>query len=202
MIFKTIFTRSAALALGLGLALLLGSEARARGETVYFTPRQVLGEFFPHADAVRFERFAPSAPQRERLSRRLGYALGRDSYVFYVASTRGHVDGYALIDEELGQHEPITFAVQLSPDGAVERTEILVYRETRGEEVHCRRFLAQMRGKTVAQPVQAGVDIDTVSGATISSRSLAIGVRRALVLFDELVAHGPLTARMTARAGR
>ena len=36
-------------------------------------------------------------------------------------------------------------------------------------------------------PVQANRDITVISGATISSRSMAIGVRRALLLFDELI---------------
>jgi Na+-translocating ferredoxin:NAD+ oxidoreductase RnfG subunit len=136
---------------------------------------------------------------RERLSQRLGYAPKRSSYDIFVAQTGEHVDGYAIIDDELGQSEPITFAVALTPDGVVERTEILVYREPRGDEVRSRRFLDQLRGKTLRQPLRTGVDIDAVSGATISSRSMAQGVRRALVLFDELILRTRETARADAR---
>jgi H+/Na+-translocating ferredoxin:NAD+ oxidoreductase subunit G len=191
MTFKTVFKIAAV------LVALTGSIARA--ETVYHTPRSLLAEFFPKSDNVRFQRYALSPALRERLTHRLGYTPRRDNYVFYIASTGSHVDGYAIIDDELGQTEPITFGVKLSPDGMVERAEVLIYREPRGDEVRSRRFLDQLRGKTVQKPCRAGVDIDAVSGATISSHSLANGVRRALVLFDELVAQTLKTARADAR---
>jgi electron transport complex protein RnfG len=198
MTFKTVF-KIVALSVGLALAGSLASPAHA--ETVFQTPRGLLAAFFPKSEAVRFQRYPLSPALRERLTRRLGYVPRprNDSYVFYVATTGGHIDGYAIIDEELGQTEPITFGVKLSPEGVVERTEVLIYREPRGDEVRSRRFLDQMRGKTVHQPVRAGVDIDIVTGATISSHSLANGVRRALVLFDELIAHSQNTARADAR---
>ena len=191
MTFKTVF-KIAALAVAMTVAT-------AHAETVYHTPRSLLTEFFPKSDNVRFQRYPISPALRERLTHRLGYAPRRDNYVFYIASTGGHIDGYAIIDEELGQTEPITFGVKLSPDGVVERADVLIYREPRGDEVRSRRFLDQMRGKTVQKPCRAGVDIDAVSGATISSHSLANGVRRALVLFDELVAQTLKTARADAR---
>src|SRR5438876_12348838 len=124
MTFKTVF-KMAALLVGMTLA------TSARAETVYHTPRSLLAEFFPKPDNVRFQRFAISAGLRERLAHRLGYTPRRDNYVFYIATTVGHLDGYALIDDELGQTEPIPFGVKLSPDGAVERTEVLLYRGPR-----------------------------------------------------------------------
>jgi len=202
MIFKTVIKiPGAARAAGLALVLVGAAATVARAETVYHTPRSLLSAFFPGSERVTFQRFPLAQDERDRLARRLGYAPKRPSYVFYIASTAGHIDGYALIDDELGQTEPITFGVKLSPDGTVERTEILIYREPRGDEVRARRFLDQLRGKTVRQPVQAGVDIDAVSGATVSSHAIANGVRRALILYDELIARGARTAHADARLG-
>jgi len=195
MTFNTIFKGFMLLA-AVGAAL---APAAAGAETVYQTPRGLLAEFFPHSEAVKFQRYPISAELRGRLARRLGYAPAREGYVFYVATTGGHVDGYALIDDEVGQTEPITFGVKLSPEGTVERAEVMVYREPRGDEVRSQRFLDQLRGKSLHQAVRVGVDIDAVTGATISSQSLATGVRRALVLFDELVVRSRGTARADAR---
>ena len=91
------------------------------------------------------------------------------------------------IDEENGQHLPITFAVKLSPDGVVQRQEIVAYREARGDEVRDARFRNQFVGKSARDPLLPGDDIVAVSGATISSRAMAVGVKRALVLFEELL---------------
>jgi Na+-translocating ferredoxin:NAD+ oxidoreductase RnfG subunit len=122
-----------------------------------------------------------------RVAQRLGYTPARSSYTFYVATSGGHVDGYAFIDEEKGEHLPITFAVKLSPTGKVMRQEIVVYREARGDEVRDERFRAQFVGKSARDAIDTDQDIVAVSGATISSRAMAVGVKRAVVLFDELV---------------
>ena len=159
----------------------------ARAAATYFTTPQVLKEFFPQSQRVTYRKVKLGPAEQAALQGRLGYKPAKSEYVFFVATTGEHVDGYALIDEELGQHEQITFAVKLSPEGTVERHEVMVYREAYGQEISDARFRRQFQGKTVKDPVRAGTDIDVVTGATISSRSMAVGVRRALILLDELV---------------
>ena len=67
------------------------------------------------------------------------------------------------------------------------RQEIVVYREARGDEVRDEHFRAQFVGKGADDAIDTDSDIQVVSGATISSRAMAVGVKRAVVLFDELV---------------
>ena len=100
----------------------------------------------------------------------------------YVAYTHGAVDGFAVIDDEKGLHEPITLGVQVDPQGRIARVAVLAYREAYGGEVRDPRFLKQFNGKTLASALTPGVDVDAISGATISSRSVATLARRALVL--------------------
>jgi len=174
-------------AVALMVWLVVGGALPARAAATYFTTPQVLKAFFPQSQRVTFRKVKLAPAQVAALQGRLGYKPAKPEYVFFVATTGEHVDGYALIDEELGQHEQITFAVKLSPEGAVERHEVMVYRESYGQEITDSRFRRQFQGKTVKDPVRAGTDIDVVTGATISSRSMAVGVRRALILLDELV---------------
>jgi hypothetical protein len=190
--------RRAAVVAALLVGLLLPGAARA--QAVYWTTRDVLADFFHSSDKVTFRKFDLDAGQRARLEARLGYPLPKGSYTVFVASTHDRVDGYAVIDEELGQHLPITFAVKVSPAGAVERQEIVAYREARGDEVRDGRFRAQFVGKTARDALRPGDDVVVISGATISSRAMATGVRRALLLVDELVLRPQQVA--TARASR
>lgn len=176
-------------------AALVAPAARASG--TYFTTPQVLREFFPKSERVTFQRLKLTPAQVDALKGRLGYAPPRSEYVVFVATTGGQVDGYAVVDEEKGQHELITFAVKLSPRGVVERQEVMVYRESYGEEITDPRFRKQFTGKRASDPVRAGVDVDVVTGATISSRAMAVGVRRVLALVDELVVK-PATAAAAA----
>lgn len=159
----------------------------AAAQATYFTARGVLADFFPKSQSVTFQRFELTTEQRTQLARRLGYELQKPAYTIYIAKTGEAIDGYAVLDEEMGQHQPITFAVKLSAQGLVQRQEIMVYRERFGDEVRDSRFRQQFIGKDVSSALRPGEEIIAVSGATISSRAMAIGVRRALVLLDELV---------------
>jgi Na+-translocating ferredoxin:NAD+ oxidoreductase RnfG subunit len=178
---KTIF--NFVLATVISTVLVAGSSESA-AETKYFTKRTVLADFFPSSKRVTYVKFAPTKEQKKEIEKRLGYSLTKSHYTFFVAMTSERVDGYALIDEELGQHEKITFAVKLSAKGVVLRQEVMVYRESWGDEIRDARFRKQFVGKTVSDPVECDHDISAVSGATVSSNSMATGVRRALVLFD------------------
>jgi electron transport complex protein RnfG len=75
----------------------------------------------------------------------------------------------------------------------------MVYREPRGDEVRDARFRKQFEGKTAQDPLRLDRDIDAVSGATISSASTAVAVRRAAVLVEELTAEAS-TLASTANA--
>ena len=169
--------------------LLAGQPAPARAEpseVVYATPKTVLASFFPKSERVTYRTLPLDARAKARLAHRLGYTPARESYTVFVALTQGKVDGYAVIDDELGLHQPITFATRLTSRGVVDRVEIMVYREPRGDEVRDPRFRKQFEGKTAADPLRIDRDIDAVSGATVSSASLATGVRRAAILVEEL----------------
>jgi H+/Na+-translocating ferredoxin:NAD+ oxidoreductase subunit G len=177
----------AAAALAVATLAVGAAPARAEG-AVYFSTRGLLTDFFRASKSVTYKNVTVGPAERARLQARLGYTPARDRYTFFIASTGDRVDGYALIDEEKGEHLPITFAVKLSPTGVVERQEIVAYREPRGDEVRDERFRRQFVGKSARDAIEADRDIVAVSGATISSRSMAIGVKRAVVLFEVLLA--------------
>jgi hypothetical protein len=160
--------------------------APAPAEAAYFSTRSVLASFFPKSERVTYRTLVVDAANRARLAARLGYAPALDRYTVFVATTQGRVDGYAVIDDEMGLHQPITFATKISPQGLVERVEIMVYREPRGDEVRDPRFLKQFQGRSARDGMRLSRDIDAVSGATVSSASLAVGVRRATILVDEV----------------
>lgn len=164
------------------LVLLAPSPAAAY---VYYTRDAVLEEFFGDG-ATEVVSWTPTAEQRARLKATLGYELPRPTWEIVVGRDgAGEVTGYAVLDSQLGQHEPIDFAVLLTPAGEVDRIEILVYREAYGEGVRSATFRGQFRGLTVASPMRPGKDIQIVSGATISTRAVSTGVRRACALLAE-----------------
>lgn len=157
--------------------------ATAQAQGVYFSTRQVLGEFFKSSERVSYKKLN-TRDHAAKLESHLGYVPKRDSYVVFVAYTGDRIDGYAVVDDEQGQHQPITFVTHLSAAGRVQRTEVMVYREGYGQEIRESRFRRQFVGKGIDNPIRLNKDIDAISGATISCRSMTAAVRRAVALVE------------------
>lgn len=85
-----------------------------------------------------------------------------------------------IVDEVIGKHEFITYALAIASDGSVKGVEVLTYRETYGHEIKLPKWRAQFSGKTTAAPVQIDQDIKNISGATLSCVHVTDGVRRLL----------------------
>ncbi len=92
--------------------------------------------------------------------------------------------GWFIVDQVLGKHEYITIALGITAGGAVKSVEVMEYRETYGHEVRNPAWRAQFIGKTKAAPFKLDGDIKNISGATLSSRHIADGVRRLLALHE------------------
>lgn len=90
-----------------------------------------------------------------------------------------------VIDDILGKHEPITFAVGIQHD-TVRFVEVLVYRESYGGEIQDPKFLQYFQQKTFASPLSPGQDIPRIAGATISVNAITLGVRRTLWLLQQV----------------
>jgi hypothetical protein len=89
-----------------------------------------------------------------------------------------------IVDEVLGKHEMITYALVLNPDLSVRQIEVLEYHESYGYEVAEPSWRQQFVGKTPASTLKLGEDIRNVSGATLSCKHLTDGVKRLMVMAD------------------
>ncbi|MBS0374497.1 MAG: FMN-binding protein [Proteobacteria bacterium] len=97
-------------------------------------------------------------------------------------------DGYLYVDQVVGKHDLITYAVALTAAGTVRQVEILEYREAYGGEVRGAAWRGQFVGRKFGDPVATGRDIQNISGATLSCQHLADGIRRLLAVHALVVA--------------
>lgn len=98
-------------------------------------------------------------------------------------------NGEALfIDQVVGKHEFITYAVAVSTAGTVQGIEIMDYRETYGSEVRGAQWRQQFVGKNAKDALKVDKDIRNISGATLSSVHVTNGVRRVLRTYEILKA--------------
>ncbi len=158
----------------------------AASATVYLTidaAQQTLfprGQFVPHPLA-----FTPE--QSKAIAKRAG-VVGYDKIQrVWEVRTGAQRAGWFIVDRVIGKHEYITYAVAISSDGAVRGVEILDYRETYGGEVRNPKWRQQFVGKRPGAELKLDRDIKNISGATLSSRHVADGVRRLLVTYDVML---------------
>jgi Na+-translocating ferredoxin:NAD+ oxidoreductase RnfG subunit len=95
--------------------------------------------------------------------------------------------GYLIIDEVVGKHEMITYAVGIDQKGSILGIEILEYVESYGYEVADASWRQQFTGKTVKDPIKLNQDIQNIGGATLSCKHLTDGVKRVLTLYDAVL---------------
>jgi Na+-translocating ferredoxin:NAD+ oxidoreductase RnfG subunit len=178
------------LAAGLLLATLVAAAPAAAAE--YWKPGDLLRDFFKTSQAVHPKSVTLPEADALAIAKKLGLAPDklRRTWSVYIAEADGKRTGYALLDSEIGLHEAIDFGVRFRLDGAVDRVEILVYREPFGDEVRGERFRRQFVGKTANDSITAGQDIDIVSGATYSSKSMALGVKRDALVLQAVLKNG------------
>lgn len=98
---------------------------------------------------------------------------------------------WLVIDEVVGKHEMITYAVALSPTGAILGIEILEYVESYGYEVADAQWRKQFVGKTVNDPIKLNQDIQNIGGATLSCKHITDGVKRITTLYELALKNTP-----------
>lgn len=167
-----------------GAILWLTPLALSAQTTVFLSPQEALKIIFKDSKEVYKEDHKLDEASKKKAQELLGYPPPKDDYTFYLGKTDGKADGYALIDEQVGKVLPITFVTRLSPEGKVQAVEVMVYRESHGGEVKSKRFLNQFENKDLNEELRLQGNIVNISGATLSSRALVVGVRRAIVLWN------------------
>lgn len=153
--------------------------------TVYLSVEQAQAQMFPAVSLT---------PDFRTLTDAEAQAIERDSGV-RPASTelkawRAPDGGWFILDQVIGKHSPIRYAVALDARGAVRQIEILEYLESYGGEVRLPAWRRQFTGKSRAEHVDLDQNIHNISGATLSCRHVTDGIRRLLSTYALVLAPG------------
>ncbi len=153
---------------------------------VFMTEEDAVKIMLPKSQHVRKDVLRLGAVQKDLIEQRIGWKFPEETFDVYIGETGGKVDGYAMVHNTIGKHKHMTYMVGVDAKGECTDVELLVFREAKGSEVGRKRFNSQYEGKTVHDPIRINKDIINLSGATMSVRSINAGVKRVLVLVDEL----------------
>lgn len=94
-------------------------------------------------------------------------------------------DRLAFVLNEIGKELPITFGVVVGPNG-ISNMEVLVFRESRGDEIKAEGFRQQFTHAQLTEDGGLTQNIDGISGATYSVRSMTKVAKLALYLQQQI----------------
>lgn len=86
--------------------------------------------------------------------------------------------GYYALTTANSKADFFDYMVVFNPDLTIIAVQVLVYREDYGGEIGSRRWLQQFVGKKKPEEMKFGHDIQNISGATISARSITNGIQK------------------------
>jgi thiamine biosynthesis lipoprotein len=151
---------------------------------VHLDKSGALQQVFPTADQVLELRHLLSSEETTRIENRLGKRLEEGGFFLYVGMSNGTPIGYAAIANEIGKVKPITHIVGVTPEGTVSEVAVMIYRESHGEDVTKKAFMAQYEGKSLEDPIRVRRDIINIAGSTLSAHAICRGVRKALAVVE------------------
>lgn len=169
--------------------------APVRGAQTYLHESDAARAMFPESTAAVRKDLDLSAADLAAISKALGRRVDVRSYAYLEVKTPKGTAGVIFLLDVIGESQPITFAVGVTADGALQDIQVMVYREPQGEAIQEKRFRKQFVGKRSRDPITLDKDIDAISGATISSRSATFAARKALLLAEVLRGREPATGR-------
>jgi hypothetical protein len=158
--------------------------AAPAGATMYLSVEQAQALMFPGV-ALQAASRTLSVAQIQAIEKDSGVAVPSAM----LQAWRAPAGGWFILDQVIGKHAPIRYAVALDAHGAVRDVEILEYLENYGGEIRLAAWRRQFRGKTDADHVDLDRNIRNVSGATLSCGHVTEGIRRILATYATVLAH-------------
>ena len=160
--------------------------APVRGGQTYLHEADAARTIFPESTVATRRSLDLSEAEVAALSKALGRRVDARKYPYLEVKGEKGALGFIFMLDVIGESLPITIAIGVTADGALQDVQVMVYREPQGEAIQEKRFRKQFVGKRSKDPITLDKDIDAISGATISSRSATFAARKGLLLAEVL----------------
>lgn len=150
----------------------------------YLTLEQAQKAMFPQATRFVAADIPLTPALRQQVEQASKVRVRSEVQPAWRVEANGQTIGWFFLDEVIGKHEFITYVVALTPAGEVRGIDILDYRETHGSQVKDAKWRKQFVGRKAGDPLKLDEDIQNISGATLSCKNLANGVKRVLATYQ------------------
>jgi hypothetical protein len=159
------------------IAIAWGAQAR-----VFMTQQEALAAAFPGATVTR-QTFFLTRQQIEDARRESGIKFDDQLVIRYVAVAGGKVAGYAYFDTHRVRTLPETVMIKVTPDGRVDRIDILSFDEP-PDYLPKRRWVDQIAGRRLDRELSLDRAIRPLSGASLTAQAIVNASRKVLAIHN------------------
>ena len=142
-----------------------------------------LFNLYPENTDIRMNIFKLDKGVKKKVENQVKQKFYRDKLYYWTISQGDTTIAYAFLDNVIGKSMPITFMVILNIDGDIINANVIKYREAYGSEVGNKGWLQQFINLNNNSDYNIGKEIDGISGATISVKSMSKGIQKITTLY-------------------
>jgi len=156
---------------------------------VFYAKEEAIRAAFPEADVIDKQTFFLTDDQKRQVESLAQARLESKLVTLYIGKRGQKPLGYAMIDVHTVRTLPEAVMVVLSPEGLVTSTLILAFYEPL-EYLPNERWLKQFDQTRLTPDLRVGGGIAGITGATLTVRGVTDAVRKALAVYQVLIAKG------------
>ena len=144
---------------------------------------EYLFNLYPENTDIRMQIIELDKQMKKEVENQVKQKFYRDKLYYWTISQGDTTVAYAFLDNVVGKSMPITFMVILNINGDIINANVIKYREAYGSEVSSTDWLEQFFTLNNKSGYKIGKDINGISGATISVKSMSKGIQKITTLY-------------------
>jgi len=144
---------------------------------------EVIHASFPKSTKMAKHSIILSKKQFSQIQQKAKAKVTTKVYRYYTLSNSGKTIGYAILGFRKVRTKKATVLYGFDMKGTLIFTEIMAFGEP-PEFIPSSIWMGQLQKKSASSQLTVGKDIPTISGATLSARSLTNGARVARAIYE------------------
>lgn len=149
---------------------------------VLISPPEAVKQTFGTGVSVEKRNILLNKRDAAAVSKAAKVKLPTNIYRLYSAQNGAQTVGYGVLITDTVRTKNAAILYLVSPDAKIAAIEVVAFNEP-PEFTPSPKWLSQFAGKKAADTLRVGKDIPSISGATMSARTVTDGSRLALAIF-------------------
>jgi len=165
------------------LSLLLIIELNAK---ILITPQESMKNSFPNAISVVKKNILLTKKEAQSIAKDAQVKLKSKIFRVFKALNGEKVQGYGVLINKRVRSKNVVVLYMIESNGVLKSIEIIAFNEPL-EYLPSSKWNVQFQGLDTALRPRLGKEIATITGATLSARSVTDGARLAFALYEKVL---------------